>query len=55
MNGREVATMVQGDRKAGVYHTKFSAQGLVKGVYNYRAWLTSKQKTYSQTGKMIIK
>jgi hypothetical protein len=52
--GREVATMVKAVQKAGVYNAGFNATNLSKGVYYYRALLTTKQKMYTQTGKLII-
>jgi hypothetical protein len=52
--GREVATVVQSVQKAGVYNTGFNATDLSKGVYYYRALLTTKQKVYTQTGKLMV-
>ncbi|MCU7549946.1 SBBP repeat-containing protein [Chitinophagaceae bacterium LB-8] len=52
--GREVAMVVQGERKAGVYSSDLNAAGVARGVYYYRALLTTGQKTFMQTGKMMI-
>jgi hypothetical protein len=52
--GREVATVVKAVQKAGVYNASFNATDMAKGVYYYRALLTTQQKMYTQTGKLII-
>jgi hypothetical protein len=52
--GREVATVVQANQKAGVYSKDLSAVNFAKGVYYYRALLNIKQQTYTQLGKMIV-
>jgi hypothetical protein len=54
MVGREVTTVVKSVQKAGVYNTGFNATDLAKGVYYYRALLTTKQKIYTQTGKLMV-
>jgi hypothetical protein len=46
--------VVKAVQKAGVYNAGFNATNLSKGVYYYRALLTTKQKMYTQTGKLII-
>lgn len=52
--GREVTTVLQAELKAGVYSTDLSAASLAKGVYYYRALLTTQEKTYTQTGKLMV-
>jgi hypothetical protein len=52
--GREVATVVKAERKAGMYQADLSATDLSKGVYYYRALLTTKQKIYIQAGKIMV-
>ncbi len=44
--GREIATLLQEKRDAGVHETRFDATGLPSGVYLYR--LTSETKTESK-------
>lgn len=48
--GREVATLVNEDLKAGLYKTKFDAGALASGMYFYR--LTS--GAFSETKKMLL-
>jgi hypothetical protein len=52
--GRQVITVVQGERKAGVYSNDVRVAGLTAGVYYYQALFTTKQNTLIQTGKVII-
>jgi hypothetical protein len=52
--GREVATVVKAVQKAGVYNASFNATDMAKGVYYYRALLTTQQKMYTQTGKLMV-
>jgi hypothetical protein len=53
--GREVATVVKGERKAGSYNSNFSAAGLAKGLYYYQlTYTTEKQQVLVKTGKMIV-
>ncbi|MCU7549945.1 SBBP repeat-containing protein [Chitinophagaceae bacterium LB-8] len=54
MSGKEVATVVQGKRKAGMYRTDLSAADLGKGVYYYRALLSTGQNTNTLTGKFVV-
>ncbi len=52
--GREVATIVKDERKAGVHNTAFSAEALAKGLYYYRFTLTTENKVWIQSGKMLV-
>lgn len=54
MLGREIASLVNGGRKAGHYSLYFDASTLQKGVYNYRLTLTTKTKIWVQTMKMPV-
>jgi hypothetical protein len=48
--GREVATLVNEELKAGAYETTFDASGLTSGVYFY----TLKSGLFTQTKKMLL-
>ena len=52
--GREVATLVNGSKKAGFHKTDFDASSLQKGVYYYKASLQAGEKIITQSGKMIV-
>jgi dienelactone hydrolase len=48
--GREVATLVSGQKSAGSYHVQWNAEGLASGVYFY--WL--RVGTFRETKKLIL-
>jgi len=48
--GREVATLVDEFKQAGIYNVQFDASGLSSGVYFYRI----ETKDFNQTKKMLI-
>jgi hypothetical protein len=50
VNGREVATLVEGEFNAGAHKVIFDATGLPNGVYFYRI----KTKSSSQTRKAVL-
>lgn len=50
MLGREVATLVDGEKEAGEYRVVFDAGGLANGVYCYRIWAGG----YSQFKKLVL-
>ncbi|MBU1881351.1 T9SS type A sorting domain-containing protein [bacterium] len=50
INGRAVATLVEGYRVAGNYDVTFDAQGLASGVYVYQI----NTSNFTSTGKMIL-
>ncbi len=50
IEGKEIATLVNGHRNAGVYNTIFDASSLASGVYFYRM----QAGKYVNTGKMIL-
>ena len=50
IEGKEIATLVDGQRNAGVYNTIFDASSLASGVYFYRM----QAGKYVNTGKMIL-
>jgi flagellar hook assembly protein FlgD len=52
--GREVVTLVNASRTAGVHYTDFDASRLQKGLYYYRITVTAGQKAWVQTRKMIV-
>jgi hypothetical protein len=49
MLGREVATLVNDERRAGKYVVEFDARGLASGVYYYRLIAG-----FVETKKMIL-
>jgi hypothetical protein len=51
--GRLVATLVDGDRKAGVYTVNFRAGRFNNGAFFYRMIATSENGRFEQTNKMI--
>jgi hypothetical protein len=51
--GRVLATLVNGDKKAGTYTIGFTAGNLSKGSLYYRIIATSKDHQFEQTNKMI--
>lgn len=51
--GRVLATLVNGDKKAGTYTIDFNAGNLSKGSLYYRIIATSKDQQFEQTNKMI--
>ena len=51
--GRVLATLVNGDKKAGTYTINFNAGNLSKGSLYYRIIATSKDHQFVQTNKMI--
>jgi hypothetical protein len=50
MLGKEVATLVDGEKKAGVHIVTFSANGLPSGVYYYRL----QAGEFSETKKLLL-
>jgi len=48
--GREVATLVNGEKAPGIYEVKFNGSGLPSGVYFYRLQTGS----FSQTKKFVL-
>ncbi len=50
IEGKEIATLVDGQRNAGEYNTIFDAASLASGVYFYRM----QAGNYVNTGKMIL-
>jgi uncharacterized repeat protein (TIGR03803 family) len=51
--GREIATLVDANKKAGAYTVDFKAGNLNKGFLYYRIIATSKGNQFEQTNKMI--
>ncbi len=56
MTGREVATLVNGDKAAGFYTVPFNAINLASGVYIYRLSAEGKDKvsSFQSTKKMLL-
>src|SRR4030095_13729726 len=52
--GREIATVVNEDKKAGTYHVDFNSGNISGGVYYYKIIVSSATKVLSQMKKMII-
>jgi hypothetical protein len=48
--GREVATLVDGERVSGTYEVQFNASGLASGVYFYRLQAGS----YTETKRLVL-
>jgi hypothetical protein len=53
MMGKEVASLVNGEKKAGVYTVSFDASRLSKGIYYYRLKAFAKEKEFTQSGKLL--
>ena len=51
--GRAVTTLVDAERKAGIYTVEFNAGGVSKGFLYYKIVARSKDKQFEQTNKMI--
>ena len=51
--GRSVATLVDGDKKAGTYTVDFKGRHLSKGSLYYKVIATSKDQQFQQTNKMV--
>ena len=52
--GREVATLVNADKKAGYHNTDFNASSFQNGVYYYRAILAGRKEVLTQSGKITV-
>lgn len=52
--GREIATLVNGVKKAGHHNIKFDAAALPNGIYNYRIIVKTPITIWVQTKKFII-
>ena len=52
--GKEVATLVNEEKRAGSYEINFNAAGLTSGVYFYNLSVYSREGEYSETKKMIL-
>jgi hypothetical protein len=50
MLGREVATLVNGNKEAGNYKLKFNASNLSSEIYYY----TLQAGTFKQTNKLVL-
>lgn len=51
--GRKVSTLVNGERKAGVYSIDSYGSKLHNGIYYYLATLITDRKVFVKTGKMV--
>lgn len=51
--GREVLELVNAQRKAGVYSVDFNASALDKRIFFYRVMLSTKNRIFVKTGKML--
>jgi hypothetical protein len=51
--GRAVATLVNEDKKAGIYTVPFNVAGMNKRTLYYRIIAVSKEQRFEQTNKMI--
>ncbi|GMR25365.1 MAG: hypothetical protein BMS9Abin39_0659 [Ignavibacteria bacterium] len=52
--GNKVATLVNEEKPAGSYQVRFEAKGITSGVYFYRLSVAGKERSYSETKKMIL-
>ncbi len=56
--GNEIATLVKGEKPAGVYSVNFDAKALASGTYFYRLQIFNSSnlsnETYSETKKLVI-
>ena len=52
--GKEVATLVSEDLKAGQYAVNYNASNLPSGVYLYRLTVNGEGSTYSATKKLVL-
>lgn len=52
--GREITTLVNGNKKQGKYYVDFGSAGLQAGIYYYRLTLSSGADFFTQTNKMVI-
>ena len=50
VSGREVTTLVDGNRKPGEYSVQFDASGLPSGIYVYRILMND----FTQIKKMVV-
>jgi hypothetical protein len=54
LHGREIATVVNEDKKPGTYRADFNSGNISGGVYYYKIIVSSATKVLSQMKKMII-
>jgi hypothetical protein len=54
LSGKVVATLVSGQKQAGMHTTDFNGKNVSKGVYYYRMTVTSGNKMLTQTNKMTV-
>lgn len=52
--GKEIATLVNADSKAGYFSKDFNVSALRKGVYFYRMMVKTKGKEWTQAGKISV-
>ncbi|WP_166437017.1 T9SS type A sorting domain-containing protein [Niastella caeni] len=52
--GKEIATLVNADSRAGYYSKEFNVSTLQKGLYFYRTTVKTKSKVWVQTGKINV-
>jgi hypothetical protein len=53
-SGKLLATLFEGDQKAGTYKLPFTSSRLAAGIYHYRIAATSSQGNFIQTKQMLI-
>jgi hypothetical protein len=51
--GKEVASLINSEKKAGIYTANFDASRLSKGMYYYKLSAATKEKVFNQSGKMM--
>ncbi|HZI54801.1 MAG TPA: T9SS type A sorting domain-containing protein, partial [Chitinophagaceae bacterium] len=54
ISGREVATLVNADKKAGYHNTDLNVSSFQSGVYYYKAILNGEKKVITRSGKIIV-
>ncbi len=54
IHGRQILTLVDATKPAGVHIAQLNVEALQKGIYFYRITATSAMRTWSQTGKLSV-
>ena len=54
LSGKPVATLVNDNKRAGIYTVKFNAGGHSEGILYYKITADSKDQHFEQTNKMVL-
>ena len=52
--GKEVATLVNGDKQVGNHSTEFNVASLQKGVYYYMVTVQTEKDLFKRSGKITV-